>query len=912
MLRKEVVLESLNNYTKTINLEMIRDGYNGVTTQELVDKLDIDRTNCSRELNNLVNDGLVIKITGKPVRYFPVEHLESLIFAKIIIGEGTSLREIVENSVQKLSDFDSIIGAGGSLSMAIDQAKAAMIYPPFGLHTLITGETGIGKTMFVELMYNYAKEFGVLDNRAELVTFNCAEYADNPQLLVSELFGYTKGSFTGADTNKPGLIDRANKGILFLDEIHRLPSEGQEMLFQLMDSGKYRKMGDSTQEWRANVLIVGATTESIESNLLLTFIRRIPMLITLPSLEQRPLKEHLDLINLFFEMEQSKIKKNIHVDRKVLESLLRYRYPGNIGQLKTDIQLICARAFLDSMKNKNTDLKVTQEFLPQYLLENSYGGNDQYIAVDTLLKSYDKGAHYDGNQIVRTPLAEVNTYNGIDETMGIDEIKHYIQNMILGSYENRGELKHNPDEIFKIIKPEIYYSVAESLSLAQSRLKCTFSSQTYIAFGLHIQSIIERGLEAKVFYNVSEDIKVHHPEEYQAAKLVMSYLADELKYDFAPEEAYLATLFLTTHHEKDEERVGLMVIAHGNGVAKNIVNVANTLLETDHAEYLDMGLDENVDTFYDKFKAKAKLVNEGKGVLIIADMGSLMNFGERFTKETGIPTKTVNFVSTPLVLESLRKVLFSTTSLGQIHYELLMTLNAMSSEPEVTRRKRLDDTQHGKPKAIVVTCMTGEGAAIALKNYIQDSLSSIGHLNLNIVTTNKQNYDPSLEVEYEVTAVIGAVDLKLDSIPYISTEEVLLGNGLKTLEFLLLKRNSQREYLTNQRIDTILRILEDTLGFLNPEKTLNLVMDTFMQISDNYEIPEFERLNINYSLHLPNMIERVIRNEKIPYDEIESRIKQNQKLYDVIKEALKTIEEAYRIQIPDTEIGYIMDMFATV
>lgn len=202
------------------------------------------------------------------------------------------------------------------------------------------------------------------------------------------------------------------------------------------------------------------------------------MLITLPSLEQRPLKEHLDLINLFFEMEQNKIKKNILVDRKVLESLLRYRYPGKIGQLKTDIQLICARAFLDSMKNQSDELRVTQEFLPQYLLENSYGGNDQYIAVDTLLKSYNSGANYDGNQVLRTPVLEVNTYNGIDESMGIDEIKHYIQNMILGSYENSGDLKHNPDEIFKIIRPEIYYSVAESLSLAQSRLKYTFSSQT--------------------------------------------------------------------------------------------------------------------------------------------------------------------------------------------------------------------------------------------------------------------------------------------------------------------------------------------------------------------------------------------------------------------------------------------------
>ncbi len=67
--------------------------------------------------------------------------------------------------------------------------------------------------------------------------FNCAEYANNPELLTSKLFGHAKGAFTGADRAVSGLIETSNGGVLFIDEVHRLPPEGQEKLFHFMDNG---------------------------------------------------------------------------------------------------------------------------------------------------------------------------------------------------------------------------------------------------------------------------------------------------------------------------------------------------------------------------------------------------------------------------------------------------------------------------------------------------------------------------------------------------------------------------------------------------------------------------------------------------------------------------------------------------
>lgn len=76
------------------------------------------------------------------------------------------------------------------------------MYPPKGLHTIIYGESGVGKSYLAELTHSYAITTDNFSDNAPYFEFNCADYADNPQLLISQLFGYSKGAFTGADEDK--------------------------------------------------------------------------------------------------------------------------------------------------------------------------------------------------------------------------------------------------------------------------------------------------------------------------------------------------------------------------------------------------------------------------------------------------------------------------------------------------------------------------------------------------------------------------------------------------------------------------------------------------------------------------------------------------------------------------------------
>lgn len=173
------------------------------------------------------------------------------------------------------------------MKKCIDQARSAILYPPNGLHTLIIGETGTGKSYFAEAMYDFAVETGMVNKNTKFVIYNCASYSENPQLLLSQLFGYKKGAFTGADRECPGIIDQADGGVLFLDEAHRLSPEGQEKMFLLIDKGIFQRLGETQNYRKAAIRIIAATTEDPKNALLSTFLRRIAVVINIPPLEKR-------------------------------------------------------------------------------------------------------------------------------------------------------------------------------------------------------------------------------------------------------------------------------------------------------------------------------------------------------------------------------------------------------------------------------------------------------------------------------------------------------------------------------------------------------------------------------------------------------------------------------------------------
>ena len=172
----------------------------GITASELSIFMKLDRANVSRYLNQLYKDGVVNKVEGHPVKYSCVTRNEE--------KKSKEIKKAYKET--KRNTLDTLVGAKLSLQMPIQQAKAAILYPPRGLHTLILGETGVGKSMFAEAMYNFAIESKVIVEEAPFVRFNCADYADNPQLVMAQIFGVKKGAYTGADSDRDGLLKKGS------------------------------------------------------------------------------------------------------------------------------------------------------------------------------------------------------------------------------------------------------------------------------------------------------------------------------------------------------------------------------------------------------------------------------------------------------------------------------------------------------------------------------------------------------------------------------------------------------------------------------------------------------------------------------------------------------------------------------
>ena len=324
--------------------------------QWIADRLHVSRNMVSQYLNEFFNDGIFLKINTRPVLFIDSATLEEKYHIYIpnnVYASVDAFWEMLQEEQNK--DFENLIGYDNSLQSVVDTCKATISYPPRGLPVLLYGPTGTGKSRIAALTYEYAVHKGFIEKGKPFLIMNCSEYANNPELLSANLFGHKKGAYTGADKSNPGLLKLAEDGVLFLDEVHCLKAECQEKLFLFMDKGMYHMVGDNEHWYQSNARLIFATTEPPKKCLLKTLLRRIPMIVTVPSLQERGMQERLQLIYTIFKEESRRLNKKIALTNTVYNTIVTADFPGNIGDLKNCIQASCVHAYY---KCRQTDSKI--------------------------------------------------------------------------------------------------------------------------------------------------------------------------------------------------------------------------------------------------------------------------------------------------------------------------------------------------------------------------------------------------------------------------------------------------------------------------------------------------------------------------------------------------------------------------
>ncbi len=746
----------------------------------------------------------------------------------------------VSNNEQEFQDdiFHKIIGSDGSLKNQISKAKAAVMYPPKGLHTLLYGPSGVGKSFLAELMHDFAVRTDNFQEEAPYFEFNCADYADNPQLLLAQLFGYTKGAFTGATDHKRGIVELCDGGILFLDEVHRLPAEGQEILFYLMDKGKFRRLGEAETSRESHPLIIAATTEDPESSLLLTFRRRIPMSIEIPALAERPLEEKWQFIEFYLTMERERLGRDIRVNQSVLNCLLLAGFPGNIGQLKSDIQVCCAKAFLEARLYNKSAIEVVADNLPEHLKNyiNQSIPNDvrRLISGDVLFseagyQEFSGRLHKMNGTGIYEQLEEKYTKlmkNGI----AAEEISRILQDEVEATLvlqiRNMEESKFSLHELSTIVGEDVLEITEYIYQQAREELP-GLKNKIIFPMAIHIRASLDMTKERRASLGGSfEEIKKRHEKEYQVAAQIINKVNEKFYIMFPAEEAIFLAMYLSKFQSEQVDTRGktaVIVLSHGR-VAGGMAEVANKILGVNHAAALEMALNEDPAVICEKIKQLVIERSQGRGCILLADMGSLLTFADKISQETKIPVAVCGRVDTLMVIECLHKVLWTEESLETIAQELD---SKKSLQPKAARTNKMQ-----RKRAILCLCITGQGAAKLLRDFISDRLKSVLD---NIVMVNR-GYIEHEDVEkiilqeaeqYEILAIAGTINPEVKDIPFISLSDIYQFSGISKLRKII--KNSML-------LDHVIlgEVITPELIFVNPDYRLKeQLLDQAIEVMTN-------------------------------------------------------------------------------
>ena len=902
---KNDVLAYLKKQTKTLDLDHLDKRF---TAGGIAQALNAKRNTVSLYLNQLTNEHKLVKVQTRPVRFIHRAQFEKSNYA---LKKDTYLTvaqlEQENNNQDILKSFAQI---NPSLKESVERVRAAVLYPNNGLPLLITGESGTGKSYLVGLINRFCRTNKLIKTTAPFVTVNCAQYADNPELLTSNLFGYKKGAFTGADQDHDGAFVEANGGILFLDEVHRLGPKGQEKLFTYLDQGLVYPVGETSHGKRVSVRLCFATTEEVENNFLTTFMRRIPVKISLPPLSQRSREERLNLIYTLLCNEQREIAKPIIVSDQVLEMLANYLPVGNIGDLKNAVKLTIARANADEKKaNKLTltaynlpvdvlmrsktesylsakkPLQITDETEPADLIARSFPEKKIFLhSLERLLTTYEQSNNHLPNcesklkqivyQLFDTLLFEKNASKQLPLlSYVIEHLKHLFEQL-----QNAYQLQVSGNAIYAIS----YY---------------LFERQK-------IQWNIDEVRQKNALHSLYQEVRQRYPEVYAYVGKLLLLIKNNLEIELN-EVDYI---FLSIYLNKLEiiTKTGLIkaiVLAHGYATAGSIANVVNRLLNAHTLDAFDMPINVSTQQIANKIIDYSENNDVSHGLIILVDMGSLQEIEKLFPRQLDAPLLLINNVSTSLALTVGESILQkrSFREIGQLAQQ--------KSKVEI----KLTYPAKRRQQVILTTCYSGIGTATHVARLLERCMPSSSKI--KIIPYDYQALKDPHKVKvvnkmYDVIGIVGTENPEIPGLDFIHLEKILSDKGTAKLQKWLTKSFTVPEIklIMNNLVKNF--SLERTINMvtiLDAPKVIENITIFLQELERRFSISLSNQKKFTLYVHISYLIERLIRKEKNDLDPEYAKTYAHKYATDlkIIKAAFSVIIDNYNVKIPVSELIYI-------
>lgn len=883
---KVEVLEKLDRLTRDLNIDSVRT----FTTANIAAECHVSRSLASQHLNELVRQGLAIKVNTRPVIFLHRHAAERYFRCKLDKLEFASMQDLLKTvGMDEAHDFDKAIGFELSYGTCIDHLKSAIRYPPHGLPALLVGEHGTGKQLMSELTFEYGVNSGTLPQKARYIHIDCACYEGRDADLEGAVFG--EGPQSGAQYEAQG-------GVVYLSCFDHVSAAARERILQRIGSGD----SDEGTDVRPSRFLL-STNRSVDSDVVRAIARRVPILVSLPRLAERGVEERTSLVMHYLRVEGRRVGADIAVSRGALRALVNADFKDNIDGLRSCITNCCASAYL----NRDSETLTIQT----YNLPSSVIGHAEPEPDDDRIISGDKDVNDPSARAIGFFQKIIDPVDALDAgeisftefftgaAMSVHAYDDYMNfenqsmNPRISSYEQL--LGPMVEEVNRAYGIELTRKITRSI--AQSLFTQLWSGVNLVKWRQLNTVCIKRALDLLA-------------KNQPGTATVVEQVAAKTKIALGMELDDLSQLILfievgdtlrTTGGPRDYLGV---IVCHGYSTATSIADAADRILRTHVFEAIDMTYDQDVTEIVGQLSRLLERYAHCKSMAILVDMGSLEKINDAVSGLTACDIHIVNNVSTGLALE-VGSALIAHADLSGV---LDRAGEVCAPGYSIVRGSREND-------AVAFCSESGIDAADKIRGIVQNSLP--GRSNVQLVTCDysmlaqKGDAAPLFD-GYRIRAIVGTMDPGVASVPFVGLEDILYQGSSDALDralFPLVDPEGVAEFHSNLLRNLTLKSVIESITILNPEM-LYIEADRAVKRLAELSGEEIDaRRRIGVYVHLCGLIERLVtKNFVDEAPDTDAFERDHADFIEWFREAFADMTRRYRVEIPVSEISYVHHM----
>lgn len=853
------------------------------STMGISQKLFLSRTLVSQYLNELNKENKVVKINSRPVYYLSKAGLEHLLGMQIENRDFLNMNEFCNFISQKITilhDFTKAIGNNGSLEYCIEQMKAAVGYPPNGLHIMLYGKKGSGKRYLCHLLYEYLINQNLMDRQSQFLMLEIKDAKKDFYELLREV----------QDAKVPF------KGLLYIRGIEMMSATSLEQLQEFLNDV-------SRKQDRTSIRIITSINEDNLEKLADALNYSIPIKVKVPSYLERSSEEKEAFVLRFFQKEEERAACHFQVSSIVFQTLIHNSTIKGIMELQDVIKNTCANAYIHNPDKKNcfvhlSDIPFTIYQYGDFSIRSGEK-EEQFYSIGEWNKREKQDKML---MIFEELLALFEAYEASE--FDWNTVLKKSKDVIVKYYDDiafRSKMKHTKYESFANIVNQILKVGLQENQISIPR-NCMFVLAQVILAEEDKQNAIHSWCKAhdRTLEHCLEILKKEVSLPYLLSLNLSERLYQQIQFKLNPINLLFLSLNIYFYNQDlDEKEIHGIILSHGYCTASSIADAVNHLLNHNVFEAIDMPLTTSFSDIEDQLNHHIELHPRWHSLILLVDMGSLEELGR--CVRANIKVGVLNNITTGMALEvgtqmlqnyDIEEILPSVCEKSQCNYQLI--------QPKK------------KDKAILFTNASGIEVSRKVSNLFRSSLPK--NISVKFIEVEFDKLMMNLEEDpifhqYDVRLVVKSYQLHLKYCASVELEDIIDFSEIKKIDEILKSELSEEEIeqFNNQLLKNFsLQNIMENLTILNPKVLIEYVSETISELQRKLAVKFDSKIIVGLYIHISLLIERLVTQHPIDYvgDLKDFEIKQ-ERFICITKECFHAILINYSVELPLSEIYYL-------